>query len=171
MQVHGPELIRFARRLVGDRHRGEDLVQAVLTRAARNWRQVRQAENLRAYLFTCVVNESLSWRRRLSNTELPHLRLIDDQPDQSELGPGFEQRHADRDALRQALSQLSPVQRSVLVLRYYLDLPDDQIAAQLGCSQSTVRSHAARALSRLRAAPLAATSTTALSHFGEGRQP
>ena len=50
----------------------------------------------------------------------------------------------------QLLARLPKQQRAVLVLRYYEDLPDPEIAAVLGCSASTVRSNAARALARLR---------------------
>ena len=53
-------------------------------------------------------------------------------------------------ALRQALAQLAPKHRAVLVLRYFEDRPDSEIAEILGCTQSTVRSQAARALVRLR---------------------
>jgi RNA polymerase sigma factor (sigma-70 family) len=57
---------------------------------------------------------------------------------------------ADRDALVRALGALAPKQRAVLVLRYWEDLPDPEIAAALNCSPATVRSQASRALTRLR---------------------
>jgi RNA polymerase sigma factor (sigma-70 family) len=59
---------------------------------------------------------------------------------------------ADRDLLLRALASLPPRQRAVLVLRYFDDLPEAEIAEVLGCSLGTVKSHCARALSRLREA-------------------
>jgi RNA polymerase sigma-70 factor (sigma-E family) len=149
--THGPELLRFARRLTLDYHRGEDVVQEVLARAAGSWARIRSFDNIRAYLFKCVLNETLSWRRRRGAGELVNITLVDEIVG---VGPsfGFEDQVLQRDQLRTALAELSAVQRAVVVLRYYQDLPDAEIAELLGCPPSTVRSHAARALTKLRGA-------------------
>jgi len=56
------------------------------------------------------------------------------------------------DEMWQLVAQLPPQQRAVLVLRYYEDLPDDQIAAIVGCSPVTVRAHASKGIAKLRVA-------------------
>jgi RNA polymerase sigma-70 factor (sigma-E family) len=128
-------------------HSAEDLVQTVLARAHRGWDRIGSLEHPEAYLRTMVVNEFLSWRRRLTNRELPMAELIEPAPVDDVSG-----RQAQRDAAWRLLGQLPRQQRAVLVLRFYEDLPDDEIAAVLGCSASTVRSNAARGLASLRAA-------------------
>jgi RNA polymerase sigma factor (sigma-70 family) len=92
-----------------------------------------------------VLNEFLSWRRVLKNRELPVAEPAD-LPSAEDIGA----RQAQRDATWQLLAQLPRQQRAVLVLRYYEDLPDDEIAAVLGCAPATVRSNAARGLATLR---------------------
>jgi RNA polymerase sigma factor (sigma-70 family) len=94
-----------------------------------------------------VVNEFLSWRRRWSNREVPVAEM--QEPATTE---DLSSRQAQRDAAWRLLATLPRQQRAVLVLRFYEDLPDDEIAAVLGCAASTVRSNAARGLASLRAA-------------------
>ncbi len=55
-----------------------------------------------------------------------------------------------RDEVIRALTALTPTQRTVIVLRHYLGRSDEEIAVELGCSAATVRSHASRALHRMR---------------------
>ncbi len=144
----GPELVRFARRLTLDHHRGEDLVQEVLARFGGSWATVARAGDLRAYAFKAVVNEFLSWRRRRWSGERPTAEIADRMP-----VPGVDDEVLAGAAFRDALAGLPPAQRAVLVLRYHLDLPDAAIAATMGCRESTVRSHARRALAALRDLP------------------
>ncbi|MGI5125653.1 RNA polymerase sigma factor [Pseudonocardia sp. CA-107938] len=144
----GPELVRFARRLTLDHHRGEDLVQEVLARFGTSWTSVSRAHDLRAYAYQAVVNEFLSWRRRRWWGERPAA----DVGDRSAV-PGPDDDVLADTAFRDALAGLPPAQRAVLVLRYHLDLPDAAIAATMGCRESTVRSHARRALAALRPDP------------------
>lgn len=149
--AHGPELVGFARRLTMDHHRAEDIVQDVLARVGLAWARVSQAGDVRAYVFKAVLNDFLSWRRRLSSRERP-------VADPGSLGsarrwgqvPGADHGVAERDHMQAALARLPPVQRAVLVLRYYHDQPDAAIAQLIGCRESTVRSHARRALGTLR---------------------
>jgi len=141
----GPELVRFARRLTLDHHRGEDLVQEVLARFGTSWASMSRARDLRAYAYQAVVNEFLSWRRRRWWGERPTADLgerawVQGPDDEVLAGTAF----------RDALAGLPPAQRVVLVLRYHHDLPDAEIAATMGCRESTVRSHARRALAALR---------------------
>lgn len=141
----GPELVRFARRLTLDHHRGEDLVQEVLARFGTSWASVSRARDLRAYAYQAVVNEFLSWRRRRWWGERPTADVADRAST-----PGSDDAVLADSAFRDALAGLPPAQRVVLVLRYHHDLPDAEIAATMGCRESTVRSHARRALAALR---------------------
>ncbi|ADB29582.1 RNA polymerase, sigma-24 subunit, ECF subfamily [Kribbella flavida DSM 17836] len=139
-------LLRVALMLSGSAHTAEDLVQSVFARAHRRWSRIGALEHPEAYLRTMVVNEFLSWRRRLKNRELPTAELTE-TPTTEDIGA----RQAQRDAAWRLLATLPRRQRAVLVLRYYEDLPDDEIAAVLNCTASTVRSNAARGLASLRA--------------------
>ncbi|MEV0795695.1 SigE family RNA polymerase sigma factor [Kribbella sp. NPDC050459] len=138
-------LLRLALMLSGSRHNAEDLVQSVLARAHRQWERIGGLEHPGAYLRTMVVNEYLGWRRLLKNREVPLAEPID-RPADFDLGA----RQAQRDATWRLLTRLPRKQRAVLVLRYYEDLADSDIAEILGVSPGTVRSNAARALATLR---------------------
>jgi RNA polymerase sigma factor (sigma-70 family) len=147
----GPELVAFARRLTLDHHRAEDIVQDVLARLGLSWSRLggldSGVDDLRAYAFKAVLNDFLSWRRRLSSRERP----VADPGTRLHAAAPADAGVADRDQLRGVLAGLPPVQRAVLVLRYYHDRPDVEIAELLGCREATVRSHARRALASLRA--------------------
>ena len=138
-------LLRLALMLSGSRHNAEDLVQSVLARAHRQWERIGGLEHPEAYLRTMVVNEYLGWRRLLKNREVPLAEPIERSAD-FDLGA----RQAQRDATWRLLTRLPRKQRAVLVLRYYEDLADSDIAEILGVSPATVRSNAARALATLR---------------------
>ncbi|MET9318389.1 SigE family RNA polymerase sigma factor [Kribbella sp. NPDC003505] len=138
-------LLRLALMLSGSRHNAEDLVQSVLARAHRQWERIGGLERPEAYLRTMVVNEYLGWRRLLKNREVPLAEPIE-RPADFDLGA----RQAQRDATWRLLTRLPRKQRAVLVLRYYEDLADSDIAEILGVSPATVRSNAARALATLR---------------------
>ena len=143
--ARGPSLLRLAYVLCGDHHLAEDIVQEVLARMHDRWRRVDHADHPDAYVRRAVVREYLSWRRRRSSREI----ALAEPPSPGAHGP--EARVAARDEMWRLLAGLSRAQRVVLVLRFYEDLPDDEIAAVLGCSPATVRVHASRGLSRLRA--------------------
>jgi RNA polymerase sigma factor (sigma-70 family) len=104
-------------------------------------------ERPEAYLKQVLVNDHLRWWRRLSSREIPM-----ETPEERVAADDEAGSHAARDAAWELLRRLPRKQRAVLVLRYYEDLRDAQIAVTLGCSEATVRSQAARALATLRAA-------------------
>lgn len=145
--AHGPALVAFARRLTLDHHRAEDIVQDVLARLGLSWSRLSGVADLRAYAHKAVLNDFLSWRRRLSSRERPR---ADPTGRGGGVAPGADHGLAERDLLRTALARLPAVQRAVLVLRYHQDLPDAAIAGLIGCPESTVRSHARRGLAALR---------------------
>ena len=142
--ARGPALVRFAHALSGDRALGEDLCQSVLAKAHRRWSKIDGDPE--AYVRSAVVHELVSWRRRRSNREQPG-----PLPDTEVAGPLDDL--AERDAMWQLLRQLPHRQRAVLVLRYWQQLSDAEIAGLLSCSEGTVRSSAARAFAVLRKHP------------------
>lgn len=140
-----PRLYRLTYAISGDVGRAEDAVQSALAKAYASWRRVTSAEHPEAYVRRMAVNEVLGVRRRgWWKSERPgHV------PDVG-LPGSTEQEVVDRSVLWQALSTLAPRQRAVLVLRYYEDLSEQQIAEVLGCSRGTVKSQASNALATLR---------------------
>jgi len=141
-----PGLVRLAFGLTGDRWMAEDIAQATLARAYVAWRRVSRADDPDAYLRRILVNTSHRRFRRHQVAEQPG-----DPPDTPVEGPA--DLVSERAALLAALHQLPPRQRAVVVLRYWQDLTDAQIAATLGCSPGTVRSQLSRALTKLRESP------------------
>jgi RNA polymerase sigma-70 factor (sigma-E family) len=141
-----PGLVRLAFGLTGDRWLAEDLAQTALARAYVAWRRVSQADDPDAYLRRILVNASHRRFRRRRVTEQPG-----DPPETPVEGPA--DLVGDRAALLSALHELPLRQRAVIVLRYWEDLTDAQIAATLGCSPGTVRSQLSRALAKLRESP------------------
>lgn len=143
---HERRLLAVALLLTGDRGLAEDLLQTALLTTYRHWNRVTGAASPFAYVRRVLVNTHLSWRRRLMSTE--QVLEILPEPD----GPDPQASHAAGADLRRALAQLSPRVRAVLVLRYFEDLTERETAALLGCSTSTVNTHATRGLVALRRA-------------------
>jgi RNA polymerase sigma-70 factor (sigma-E family) len=139
-------LVRLAFGLTGDRWLAEDLAQTALVSAYASWWRVRRADDPDAYVRRILINASKSrWRRsRAEQPAEPQAEVPDPAADPAAA-------IGERSALLTALAALPPRQRAVVVLRYWEDLSDAQAAALLGCSASTVRSQAARALAKLRA--------------------
>lgn len=142
--AHGSRLLRSAYLLTGDHGAAEDLVQDTLLRTWRQWSRVNSADDPLAYVRRMLVNGSVSrWRavRRRTDRE----RLVGTAPDR----PAREEQRRD-DELWQRLIVLPPRQRAVVVLTYYEDLSEAQVADVLGCSPGTVKSQRAKALRTLR---------------------
>ena len=137
-------LLRFAFQLCHDRATSEDLVQTALEQVYRRWQVRGVAEWPEAYVRRAVLNTFLARGRRAASREV----LLPSPPER----PGVDETNAivERDPLWRALELLPKRQRAALVLRYYEDLPDSEIAQLLGCRQATVRSLIARGLAGLR---------------------
>ncbi|WP_196073252.1 SigE family RNA polymerase sigma factor [Nakamurella alba] len=142
---------RYARALTGNDVAAQDLVQSVLLKAYRQWRRITAMEFPDAYVRRMLTSTFLDGKRRRSDSEV----LLAELPEPGPAAPDPAIRVTDRDSLRRALATLSDRQRAVVVLRYLEDLPDAEIAAELGCSEATVRSHAAQGRARFRDALLA----------------
>jgi RNA polymerase sigma-70 factor (sigma-E family) len=136
-------LLRTAYLIVGDLHEAEDLVQETLFKVASKWPRVSGMENPTAYARRILVNLALHGRSKRSRNRA---ELSAVPPD--EMASGAASLDIDDD-LSDALAGLPPRQRAVLVLRYFLDLPEAEVAAALGCSLGTVKSSASRGLKRL----------------------
>jgi RNA polymerase sigma-70 factor (sigma-E family) len=145
VRTHRPALLRFATVLTGQPWLAEDVVCDVLGRAFERWDRVGGLAEPHAYVRRMVVNDYLSWRRRLARTA----PRADVEPDRDHVGDGA-QEHAERDEMIRRLVRLPRRQRAAVVLRYYAGLSDPDIAAQLGCREGTVRSQISRALAALR---------------------
>ncbi|HEX4106776.1 MAG TPA: SigE family RNA polymerase sigma factor [Solirubrobacteraceae bacterium] len=145
-------LLRTGYLIVWDLEEAEDLVQETLLRVARRWPRVRTMDKPHAYARQILVNLALDGggRRARRRHELAGGEALHERPDRASA-----RALADLDTraeLLAALGALPPRQRAVLVLRYFEDLPEAQVAQALGCSQGTVKSSASRGLARLREA-------------------
>lgn len=138
-------LLRTAYLLTGSRSDAEDLLQTALAKAYLAWPRVSGVDNPDAYVRRIMLNQRTSWWRRSRGvTEVP----VERAPDTA-----ARDEFADldlHDALWRALGSLPRKQRAVLVLRYYEQLSEAEIAAALGISEGTVKSQASRALAKLR---------------------
>jgi RNA polymerase sigma-70 factor (sigma-E family) len=136
-------LLRTAYLIAGDLHEAEDLVQETLFKVARRWPRVTRMDHPAAYARRILVNLALRGgsKRSRRRTELSEAR-----PGEPTAPAAALDRH---DELHAALAALPPRTRAVLVLRYFLDLPEAEVAAALDCSLGTVKSTASRGLARL----------------------
>jgi RNA polymerase sigma-70 factor (sigma-E family) len=137
-------LYRTAYLLTGNHADAEDLVQTALVKAYVSWAKVVAAASPDAYLRRILTNAFLSGRRPLRITRE---RLVDEVP---EVSLPASDAH-DHLSLWPHVASLPPRQRAVIVLRYYEDLSELEIADALGCSPGTVKSNASLALKSLRA--------------------
>jgi RNA polymerase sigma-70 factor (sigma-E family) len=140
----GEHHLRVAVLLTGDWHAAEDLVQESLVKLYRAWPKLRLDGDPDAYLRRIMVNTHRSWwrarwRRETPAGELPDTVIAD-----------FADGQAFAAQVRQALRALPRQQRAAVVLRYYADLPEAEVADLLGCSVGTVKTHTHRGLRALR---------------------
>jgi RNA polymerase sigma-70 factor (sigma-E family) len=144
-RLHYRRLLGLAGLLVDDRGTAEEVVQDAFERLYRGWGSLRAPEAAVAYLDRSVVNGARSrLRRRFTERsyELPHAGTSP-----SAESAGVDRRQ--RDDLVAAVRQLPQRQREVIVLRFYLDLSEEQIASWLGVSPGSVKKHASRATTAL----------------------
>jgi RNA polymerase sigma-70 factor (sigma-E family) len=145
VQARLPWLRRIAYRLTQDWQLADDLTQVAITSLYTHWNRARDASSTDAYARTILVRAFIAERRS------PWTRRV-------QLDGGYPERATattDHDAcldVRAALAALPPRQRATVVLRYCYGLPIDQTAKELGCSEGTVKSQTAKALTTLRRA-------------------
>lgn len=145
VRTRSASLLRAAYLLTGDQHHAEDLVQSALLRTFRSWKRLHRNGNAEAYTRKVMYNLQVArWRR-------PRIREHFEAEIDGRAGSGG---HADsitrQVVVRQALAQLPPRQRAVIVLRFFERFSVLEAAAVLNCSEGTVKSQTAKALSTLR---------------------
>ena len=151
VRTRGEHHLRVAALLTGSAAEAEDLVQSSLMRLYRAWPRLDVASSSPdAYLRKIIVNTRRSWWRARWRQESP-MASVPDRPDPAEGGGDPADRQAVGALVRSALTRLPRQQRAVLVLRYLEDLPEAEVAALLGCSVGSVKTHAHRGLRALRA--------------------
>ena len=140
-------LLRTAYLLTGDHGRAEDLVQTTLEKMHRHWRRIERKDAPDAYARRVMTNLAISQsrRRRFRETSIafaPQIAARD--------GANSADAVAVRDEVWRALLLLPPRMRAVLVLRFFEDLSEAEVARTLECSEGTVKSQTSRGLARLR---------------------
>ncbi|MGC4810326.1 SigE family RNA polymerase sigma factor [Micromonospora sp. DT228] len=141
-------LLRYAVMLTGDPHQAQDLVQETMVRVQLNWRRVARADSPEHYVRRMLTNQYVDWRR---GSWVRRVLLRGEADTTVPVPTDHTETAVDRDQIWSWLSRLPRRQRATLVLRYYEDLPDAEIADILGCAVGTVRSSISRALATLRA--------------------
>ncbi|MFI8517823.1 SigE family RNA polymerase sigma factor [Streptomyces sp. NPDC085481] len=154
-----PRLVRTAQLLTGDFHEAEDLVQTTLAKVYGRWRRVPR-EEIDLYVRRALINNNLS---RLRRKRVVHLLTPVLPESLRHASAGHAEAVEQRTALLAALGDLPARQRAVMVLRYWEDLAEQEIATVLHCSIGTVKTHARRGLAALRAHP-ALAGTAHLPH-------
>lgn len=138
-------LQRTAWLLTGDWALAQDLVQTALARTWQHWDRVQRRDAPELYVRRVMLSIYANWWRRKWRGEVPTEEL----PERPARQDGFSRVEL-RVVITAALAGLSRKQRAVVVLRYFDDLTEAQTAEVLGCTIGTVKSHAYKALSRLR---------------------
>lgn len=144
VQARGTALLRAAIMLTGNRPDAEDLVQAALAKTYLSWSKINDRAALDAYVRRAMVNTHISWWRRRKLEEFP----TDELPDQAVADHARESDTAE--VVRRALDRLPQRMRAAVMLRYFEDMTEPEIAATLGISLGTVKSTVSRAVARLR---------------------
>ncbi len=155
VRAYSSTLFRTAYLMSGDYQRAEDLLQTTMVRIYQRWARVQEMGQPVAYARKVLVSQAGSWWRRRSSHEEP--RVVRDGPSRG----GQPEDYAEHERVWRAVLSLPPRQRAVVVLRYYEDLSEAQIADILDMAPGTVKSHghsAARRLAVLLGEPAAAAS-------------
>jgi RNA polymerase sigma-70 factor (sigma-E family) len=139
-----PALLRTAYLLVGDRGRAEDLVQTALIKTYLAWGRIRDPGAIEAYVHRVMATTATSWWRRRSSGERP-------DPAAPEIAVADASAAvAEADRVRRYLLTLPARQRAVLVLRFFNDLSEADVAEALGLSRGAVSAYTSRGLAALR---------------------
>jgi RNA polymerase sigma-70 factor (sigma-E family) len=143
--AHHRRLVGLAALLVADQQIAEDVVQEAFAGLYRRWRHLRDPDAAIAYLNRAVVNGSRDTLRRGRRVGAAMLRLV---PRSEELESAEHEvvEHQEADRLWAAVTALPMRQRQVLVLRYYLDQSEAEIAETLEISRGSVKTHASRGI-------------------------
>jgi len=144
--THYRSLVRLAVLLVRDVATAEEVVQDSFIAMHAAWRRLRDTEKALSYLRQSVVNRSRSVLRHRVVVDKNAPKPAPDMPSAEQGAISL----LERSAVIAALRTLPPRQREALVLKYYADLSEAQIAASMGISRGAVKSHTARGVAALR---------------------
>ncbi|WP_265445307.1 RNA polymerase sigma factor [Flexivirga meconopsidis] len=145
-RTHHLQMVRLARLLVDDTASAEDVVQEAFLGMHRNQASLRDSGAAVGYLRQAVVNQARSMLRR-RRTVREHLKVA--EPDIAPAADSDVLLAEEHQEVLRAVGQLPQRQREVLVLRYWSDMSEAEIAAALGISKGTVKSQASRAMAAL----------------------
>jgi RNA polymerase sigma-70 factor (sigma-E family) len=146
VEARSPALMRMAFLLTGgDQHAAEDLLQTALAKVATRWRSIDSPES---YVRQVIYRQQVSWWRLKWHRQETNVAVLPDEMEIREDGASIVDL---RMTVRSALARLTPRQRTMLVLRFFEDLPEAEVARLLDCTVGTVRSTTHRSLARLRA--------------------
>ena len=137
-------LLRTAYLLTGNQADAEDLVQSALAKTYQAWDRIEDLGALDGYVRRAMVNTHISWWRRRKLEEFP----TDELPDQAVADHSGDS--DSREVLRRAIDRLPDRMRAAVLLRYYQDMTETEIANALGVSLGTVKSTVSRAVAKLR---------------------
>ena len=146
-------LVRLAALLTGDRSTAEDVVQDCFVAMHRGFTRLRDRDKAVSYLRRSVVNRARSVLRHRSVVDRNQPKPAPDEPSAEHGAIAL----LERSAVVAALRTLPFRQREAVVLRFYLDLPEREVAATMRISQGAVKSHMARAMAALRSELLASS--------------
>jgi RNA polymerase sigma-70 factor (sigma-E family) len=142
--ARGAVLLRMAHQLAGNPADAEDLLQTALVKTYLAWDRIHDRSALDGYVRRAMVNINISWWRRRKLEEYPSEEI-------PEVAVGEAGGHGHvYELLEQALDKLPARQRTAIVLRYYEDMTEPEIAKALGISIGTVKSTVSRAMAKLR---------------------
>ena len=147
--VHYSRLVRIALLLVDDRETAEDVVMDAFVGLRLRWRFLDDPSDSFRYLRSSVLNGARSKLRRRRVARLFDRRRLVEAMDTVDSAEATVLTHDRDSALGRAVRDLPRRQKEVVVLRYYLDMSEAEIAQALGISQGAVKSHASRALRAL----------------------
>lgn len=147
--ARAPTMLRLAYLIEGQRAAAEDLLQTAFVKLYQAWPRIDRSLGADAYLRRIIMTTHASrWRRR-SVREVP----LAQPPEPPQPQPPPDTAVADRQVLWSALGRLPRMQRAVVILRWYEDLAEAEVARVLGISVGTVKQHNHRALRALRLDP------------------
>jgi RNA polymerase sigma-70 factor (sigma-E family) len=137
-------LVRTAYLLTGNMADAEDLVQSALAKTYVAWDRIQDRSALDGYVRRAIINTHISWWRRRRVEEYP----TDEIPDQAVVD--HHEKSELQESLRRAIDRLPQRMRAAVLLRYYDDMTEAEVAEVLGISLGTVKSTVSRAMAKLR---------------------
>lgn len=143
LALYGREIQAVAWLILRDRAAAEDVMAETLLTAYDRIGSLRDERALRSWLLKIATNHALGMRRR--GARIVHLHAVPERA-----SADFRSESTDRVALLAGLADLPPQMRAAVVLRYYADLPVDEVAATLGKSPNTIKAQLQSGLDRLR---------------------